>query len=262
MALSIDWITRIITVPQSYLDLVSGAIYNLDTHQFKKDINDIMDNAEGMVNPDVISHNTVVVLGGIPYARTIEIINGYTVTFEDVGTPYAVNFLGSNNNIADVTNVNNVSIRPNNSAGLIDNTIGIEDTYAPTWDTTTGIINAYQNGSLINITWGSASDKNEVRYNIYISKFDTDIFSSSNLLTASQGHFLSISSDTAEPLQDLTTYYIGVRAIDIAGNETSNSNYANVEYIAVVDSGVLTQEQHDKLMESSSKSDVINAAFL
>ena len=41
-------------------------------------------------------------------------INGYTVEFENTGTPYRISFSESNNNIADVTVVNaNVSIQPN-----------------------------------------------------------------------------------------------------------------------------------------------------
>jgi len=116
MAISIDWTTKIISVPQSFLTLISGSLYELDTNNFRLALKDIEDD-EGIPFLDTHRHNTVVNLGGIGYARTIEIINGYTVTFED--GQYAVNLVGSNNNIADVTNINQVSIRPNNSAGLI-----------------------------------------------------------------------------------------------------------------------------------------------
>jgi len=47
----------------------------------------------------------------------VEIINGYTITFED--EQYAVTLIGANNNILDVINFNQVSVRPTNSAGLI-----------------------------------------------------------------------------------------------------------------------------------------------
>ena len=50
-------------------------------------------------------------------ARTVEIINGYTVTFED--GQYAVNLVGANSNVGDVVNVNQVSVRSANSAGLV-----------------------------------------------------------------------------------------------------------------------------------------------
>jgi hypothetical protein len=46
------------------------------------------------------------------------VINGYTVTFQDVGTPYTVRCAGANHNIADVKTVNQVSLIIGNSAGL------------------------------------------------------------------------------------------------------------------------------------------------
>jgi len=117
MAVSIDWANRIIFVPKADLTFLGGSLYELDTNWFRIQLKDLEDNEAGQVNPDTHKHNTTVLLGGIEYARIIEIINGYTITFED--GQYAVNLVGSNNNIADVTNVNQVSIRPNNSAGLI-----------------------------------------------------------------------------------------------------------------------------------------------
>lgn len=119
MAITIDWGTRVINVPQSYLTYVGGTNYSLDTNQFRIDVRTLSASEAGMANPPVLNHNTKVLLGGIEYARIIEIINGYTVTFEDVGTPYAVSLQGSNNNILDVTNLNNVAVRSNNSAGLV-----------------------------------------------------------------------------------------------------------------------------------------------
>jgi hypothetical protein len=50
-------------------------------------------------------------------AMVIEIINGYTVTFED--GQYAVNLVGANSNVGDKVNLNDVSVRSANSAGLI-----------------------------------------------------------------------------------------------------------------------------------------------
>lgn len=118
--ITIDWLTKIISVPQSYLTFVSGSLYNFDTYQFKKDLKTLEASAAGMVNDDTHEHVTEIVLGGVPYARFIIIINGYQIEFEDTGTPYRVSFQGSNNNIADVTVLNqNVSIQPNNAAGLI-----------------------------------------------------------------------------------------------------------------------------------------------
>lgn len=119
MAISIDWGAKIISVPQADLTFIGGNLYEFDTDQFKKDVAALLDDAEGMAFPDAFNHNTEIVLGGITYARTLEIINGYTITFED--GQYRVRFVGSNNNISDVVNLNQVSLLPQNSAGLISN---------------------------------------------------------------------------------------------------------------------------------------------
>jgi len=66
-------------------------------------------------------HNTEVTVAGTTFARTVEIINGYSVEFENGA--YSIRFTGANNNIFDVENgilvQNTVQIISNNSAGLI-----------------------------------------------------------------------------------------------------------------------------------------------
>lgn len=119
MAVSINWATRVITVPQAALALVSAGLYQLDVDAFRLALKDIEDSADGVAFPDTHRHNTQVTLSGVTYARIFEVINGYTITFEDVGTPYTVRCVGANHNIADVKNVNNVSLLIGNSAGLI-----------------------------------------------------------------------------------------------------------------------------------------------
>ena len=117
MAISIDWGTKVISVPQSYLTLISGTLYNLDTNQFRLDLRALEASDPGMAYLKTHNHNTTVTLSGIDYARVVELINGYTVEFENGA--YAVNLDGSNNNILDVAVRNNVSVGANNSAGLI-----------------------------------------------------------------------------------------------------------------------------------------------
>jgi len=117
MSVSVDWGTKVISIPQSYLTPKGGSVYEMDVDTFRLDLKSLETSEEGMIFPDTHKHNTEVVLGGITYARFIEIINGYTVTFED--GQYIVNLVGANNNILDVANLNQVSIRPSNSAGLI-----------------------------------------------------------------------------------------------------------------------------------------------
>ncbi len=119
-SMEVIWGTRVIFIPRLYLTLVQSVptvIYDLDLDQFRLDLRALEATEEGSPFPDTHSHNTSVTLGGIDYARLVEIINGYTVTFED--GQYAVNLIGANSNVGDVVNVNQVSIRPQNSAGNI-----------------------------------------------------------------------------------------------------------------------------------------------
>lgn len=123
MAISIDWATKVIFVPKNYLTNTGGGVYELDVNQFRLDLKDLEDSEVGMSYPTTHNHNTAITLGGVTYARIVEMINGYTVTFENGS--YAVRLVNANTNIEDVTNVNNVSVRSSNSAGLIEvNTAG------------------------------------------------------------------------------------------------------------------------------------------
>lgn len=119
MAITINWATKVINIPQADLSFVSGSLYELNVNTFRLALKDIEDSEDGMSNPDTHRHNTQVTLSGVTYARTFEIINGYTVTFQDTGSPYTARCVGANHNIADVKNVNQVSLLIGNSAGLI-----------------------------------------------------------------------------------------------------------------------------------------------
>lgn len=119
MALSINWATRVISVPQAFLTLVSFGVYELSVEVFRLALKDIEDSEDGAAFPDTHRRNSPVSLSGVVYAQTFEIINGYTVTFQDTGSPYTVRVTGGNHNLADVKNVNNVSLLVGNSAGLI-----------------------------------------------------------------------------------------------------------------------------------------------
>ena len=122
MAISVDWATQVIYVPKAYTQFVAIEpltgleVRQLDTDAFRLDLGAILASEEGLPFIDAHRTNPPVTVGGVTLARVIEIINGYTVEFEDL--QYAVNLVGSNNNIADVTIVNQVSIRSQNSAGL------------------------------------------------------------------------------------------------------------------------------------------------
>ena len=122
MAITINWSTRVISVPKVDTTLVQSTpieIRSLSLNDFRLALKALEDNEDGIAYPQTHTHNTEVLLGGITYARVIEIINGYTITFENGF--YAVNLIGANSNVGDVVNLNNVSIRSANAAGLISN---------------------------------------------------------------------------------------------------------------------------------------------
>lgn len=122
MAITITWATKTINVPKADMTLIGTSpfeIRELNINTFRLALKDLEDDEAGINFPTTHNHNTTVTVGGVTLARVVEIINGYTITFEAGATPYAVNLVGANSNVADVTNLNHVQIRSANSTGLI-----------------------------------------------------------------------------------------------------------------------------------------------
>lgn len=115
--ITIDWGARNITVPLSFLTPVTATLYELDVDAFRLALKELEDSPDGMPYPDTHRHNTEITLSGVVYARSVEIVNGYVVTFED--GQYAVRCVGANHNLADVKTLNQVSLIIGNSAGLV-----------------------------------------------------------------------------------------------------------------------------------------------
>jgi len=110
------WGEKVIVIPRNMLTHVNGWVYELDMHYLKKFINYLESNKMGIAHDKILYHETETVISGVTYARKIMFINGYTVTFENGN--YGVNLYGANHNLMDVLNLNNVSVRAQNSAGL------------------------------------------------------------------------------------------------------------------------------------------------
>lgn len=122
MAISVDEVTKVISVPKADLTLVGpGERYTHDTDAFRLELREWESSTPGAWRSITHTHNTTVTISGTVLARAIIIVNGYTITYED--GQYRVTLLGSNNNIVDVANVNQVSIVPTNSAGLIQTAV-------------------------------------------------------------------------------------------------------------------------------------------
>lgn len=120
MAITIDRNTDIISIPQADLTPLGGTLFELDTEaKLRADLNALAASEEGIVFPDTHKHDTETVLAGVTYARKIELLSPFTITFSTEGAPYRVNLVGSNNNVTDVLNLSDASVIPSNSAGLI-----------------------------------------------------------------------------------------------------------------------------------------------
>lgn len=121
MAITIDWATKVISVNKADMILIQSTpteIYQLNMDFFHQTLRDLEDDADGIIFDTTHRYVDPITVGGVILARVVEIINGYTVTFED--GQYRVNLTGANTNLADVTNVNQVSVSSSNSAGLQD----------------------------------------------------------------------------------------------------------------------------------------------
>jgi len=118
VAYSVNWVTKVLTIPTADLTLVSGTRYKLLMSDFLAECRRLeWDFAEGLWAPPILDHsNTRVDFAGVDYAPFDEVVNGYTV--QVTGAATRVDLIGSNNNIIDVLIATGVSVVPNNSAGL------------------------------------------------------------------------------------------------------------------------------------------------
>jgi len=123
MAITIDYATKVISVPQGDCTLVSGTVYTMDTESvFRQTIMALLADEDHIWMDDVYDHATQRSVAGVTYARAISIINGYTIQFTP-DSQWSVVLTGSNNDLWDVLGgilvQNQVQVIPTNSAGLV-----------------------------------------------------------------------------------------------------------------------------------------------
>lgn len=121
MAVTVDWSSYTIHVTKGSMVQIQALpteIWQLDIPTFKETLGALLDEPEAITYPDIFIHYPSVTVGGAVLAKVVEILEPYTITFED--GQYAVNLVGANSNIGDRVNVNQVSVRSANSAGLQD----------------------------------------------------------------------------------------------------------------------------------------------
>lgn len=116
---SVNWATKVITIPKADTEFVSSTpdVRQLNVLTLWENLRSIEDDVDGISYVAIVKNTTPITVAGITLGRVVEIINGYTITFED--GQYAVNIYGGNSNIADVTNKNQVSVNTANSAGIV-----------------------------------------------------------------------------------------------------------------------------------------------
>ena len=116
--MTVNWATGVITIPRSDLTPVVGTLYEYSINTMRLALKSLEDDEAGMPFLDAHKHTPPITLAGVTFARQVEIINGYTITFVD--GQYGVNIIGGNSNIGDVLNRNQVSVNTANSSGGVD----------------------------------------------------------------------------------------------------------------------------------------------
>ena len=140
MAISIDWGTLTILVPKAdttLVDIGPPEIRELDIDAFRQTLNALQAAQPGIPFPTTHVHTAPLAIAGVTLARVVEIINGYTIQFENL--QYSVNIVGGNSNIGDVKVQNQVSVNTANSAGLVT---GLDETVEERGAQTINVIEA------------------------------------------------------------------------------------------------------------------------
>lgn len=124
MAITLDPATKIFSIPQADLTLVTGTLYDADTDVLRKAMFDLLASENYIWMDDSYQHATEVTVAGTTFARTLVTVNGYSYTFTP-DSQWTARLVGSNNDFFDVENgilnQNQVQVIPTNSAGLIRN---------------------------------------------------------------------------------------------------------------------------------------------
>lgn len=123
MTISVNHLTKVISIPKSDTTFLSTnaltgyEVRSYDEYQLMRELASYLDSEDGVALPSAFTHATQVTISGVVYARSLSFLAPYTVTFENGS--YQVKLVGgTNNNMLDVLNPNNVSVIPANSAGL------------------------------------------------------------------------------------------------------------------------------------------------
>jgi hypothetical protein len=111
LAYSVDWVTRIVTIPQADLTFVATDDYELNVVTFWSTIHDIQDSGVGIIHDRIMTANAPTPFG----PRGVQIVNGYQIEFEDGA--YTVTLTNANSDIIANHVLNQVSIQAQTLTG-------------------------------------------------------------------------------------------------------------------------------------------------
>ena len=117
MTYSINWVSKVITIPQSDLTFSNGNNYLLSLVDVHNEIRRLeWAFIDGLWAEQIAKFYETVTLSGVPKSPSLEIINSYTLNF--TGSNYNVILTDYDNNLVDVyIPSNGISILGNNSVG-------------------------------------------------------------------------------------------------------------------------------------------------
>ena len=117
MSYTVNWTTKVISVPLADLTLISGVNYELDALDFWIEVRRLEASpADGLWAEQALEYVNTQLLSGITYVAIVKLINGYT--WDITSSNINVSIVGANNNLLDFYNpANGISVLANNSAG-------------------------------------------------------------------------------------------------------------------------------------------------
>ncbi len=119
MSYTVNWTTKLFTVPLADLTLVSGNNYTLDVDEFWIEVRRLeWSLVDGLYAEQALEFVNSQTLSGLLYSAIVKLINGYT--WDISSSNINVSLLGPNNNLLDTfVPGNGISLLANNSAGKI-----------------------------------------------------------------------------------------------------------------------------------------------
>lgn len=121
MAITLDAATRVFSIPQADLTLITGTLFEADTNALRKEMMALLASEPYAYLPDPFDHAVEPTTAGVTYFRTLTTLAGFSYTFTP-DSQFTVRLAGSNNDFFDVEggrlNQNQVQVIPGNSAGL------------------------------------------------------------------------------------------------------------------------------------------------